>query len=125
MLYVAVPVAHPSIAFVRVALPLTDVRRQLRRDHPATLGALGLALIGSAGGRAFVMTRRLGHRVRAIAAVAGRYRRGDLTPSRLDYGDDELGIVGAGAGRLGPRARHRRSTSSRAIAAGWRRSSPA
>jgi two-component system phosphate regulon sensor histidine kinase PhoR len=31
--------------------------------------------------------------VRAIAAVAGRYRQGDLTPPRLDYGDDELGVV--------------------------------
>ena len=30
MLYVAVPVRHPAIAFVRVALPLTDVRQQLR-----------------------------------------------------------------------------------------------
>jgi len=29
MLYVAAPVMHPVIAFVRVALPLTDVRQQL------------------------------------------------------------------------------------------------
>ena len=34
MLYVAVPVSHPAIAFVRMALPLTDVRQQLRgRAH--------------------------------------------------------------------------------------------
>ena len=31
--------------------------------------------------------------MRAVAAVAERYRRGDLTPPRLDYGDDELGAV--------------------------------
>ena len=30
MLYVAVPVTHPGIAFVRVALPLTDLRQQFR-----------------------------------------------------------------------------------------------
>src|SRR5947209_14890795 len=30
MLYVAVPVRHPAIAFARVALPLTDVSQQLR-----------------------------------------------------------------------------------------------
>ena len=30
MLYVAVPVQHPAIAFVRVALPLTDIRQQLQ-----------------------------------------------------------------------------------------------
>ena len=93
MLYVAVPVAHPSIAFARVALPLTDVRRQLGAIIRAALGALAFALIGSAG-VAYVMTRRLGRRVSAIAAEAGRYRRGDLTPSLLDFGDDELGVVG-------------------------------
>src|SRR5262245_11535750 len=46
MLYVAVPVHHPSIAFVRVALPLTDVRNQLQAVLTATLVALGLALVG-------------------------------------------------------------------------------
>jgi two-component system, OmpR family, phosphate regulon sensor histidine kinase PhoR len=92
MLYVAAPVHHPSIAFVRVALPLTDVRQQLRTVLTATLSALGIALIGAAA-IAFVIASRLGHRVRAIADVAGRYRSGDLTPPRLNYGDDELGAV--------------------------------
>jgi two-component system, OmpR family, phosphate regulon sensor histidine kinase PhoR len=92
MLYVAVPVVHPSIAFARVALPLTDIRRQLGAIVRATLGALAFALLGSAG-VAYLMTRRLGRRVGAIAAEAGRYRRGDLTPSALDFGDDELGVV--------------------------------
>jgi two-component system, OmpR family, phosphate regulon sensor histidine kinase PhoR len=92
MLYVAAPVHHPSIAFVRVALPLTDVRQQLRTVLTATISALGIALIGAAA-IAFVIASRLGHRVRAIADVAARYRRGDLTPPRLDYGDDELGAV--------------------------------
>jgi len=92
MLYAAAPVQHPSIAFVRVALPLTDVRQQLRTVLTATLTALGIALIGAAA-IAFVLSSRIGHRVRAIADLAARYRRGDLTPARLDYGDDELGAV--------------------------------
>jgi len=92
MLYVAVPVKHPVIAFARVALPLTDVREQLRTVLTATLAALGFALAGSAA-IAYLLTRRLGRRVRAIAAVAERYRQGDLTPSGLDFGDDELGRV--------------------------------
>jgi two-component system phosphate regulon sensor histidine kinase PhoR len=92
MLYVAAPVQHPSIAFVRVALPLTDVRQQLRTVLTATLTALGIALLGAAA-IAFVMSSRIGQRVRAIADVAARYRGGDLTPPRLDYGDDELGAV--------------------------------
>ena len=92
MLYVAAPVQHPAIAVVRVALPLTDVRQQLRTVLTATLTALGIALLGAAA-IAFVISSRVGQRVRAIADVAARYRRGDLTPPRLDYGDDELGAV--------------------------------
>jgi two-component system phosphate regulon sensor histidine kinase PhoR len=92
MLYVAAPVQHPSIAFVRVALPLTDVRQQLRTVLTATITALGFALLGAAA-IAFVISARMGNRIRAIATVASRYRRGDITPPRIDYGDDELGAV--------------------------------
>jgi two-component system phosphate regulon sensor histidine kinase PhoR len=92
MLYVAAPVQHPSIAFVRVALPLTDISQQLQTVLMATLTALGFALLGAAA-IAFVISARMGQRVRAIATVASRYRRGDITPSRIDYGDDELGAV--------------------------------
>lgn len=92
MLYVAVRMAHPQVAFVRVALPLTDIDEQLRAVVTATAAALGVALLG-AGLIAYILSTRLSTRVRAIAAVAGRYRQGDLTPSRLDFGDDELGVV--------------------------------
>jgi two-component system phosphate regulon sensor histidine kinase PhoR len=92
MLYVAISVGHPRVAFVRVALPLTSIRRQLTGIIGTTLVALGLALLGGAV-TAAVLAGRIGQRVRAIARVAQRYRQGDLTPPRLDYGDDELGIV--------------------------------
>ena len=92
MLYVAVPVNHPAIAFVRVAVPLTDIRQQFRAILTATFAALGLALVGAAA-IGWVFSSRIGQRVRAIAGVARRYRGGDLSPSGLDYGDDELGIV--------------------------------
>jgi two-component system phosphate regulon sensor histidine kinase PhoR len=92
MLYVAAPVQHPAIAFVRVALPLTDVRQQLQTVLLATMTALGIALLGAAA-IAFVISSRMGQRVRAIATVASRYRRGDITPARMDFGDDELGAV--------------------------------
>jgi two-component system, OmpR family, phosphate regulon sensor histidine kinase PhoR len=95
MLYVAVPVQHPAIRFVRVALPATDVRHQLQAVLTATLTALGLALLGGAA-IAWVFSARIGRRVRLIADVARRYRSGDLTPPRLGFGDDELGTV-AGA----------------------------
>jgi len=92
MLYVAVPARHPRVAFVRVALPLTSVREQLVGILTTTLTALGLALLGGAT-VAGILAGRMGQRVRAIAWIAQRYRQGDLTPPRLDYGDDELGIV--------------------------------
>jgi two-component system phosphate regulon sensor histidine kinase PhoR len=92
MLYVAVPVRHLAIAFVRVALPLTNVRHQLQAVFTVTLAALGLAFIGAAT-IAWFFSARLGRRVRLIAGVAQRYRNGDLTPPRLGFGDDELGTV--------------------------------
>jgi two-component system phosphate regulon sensor histidine kinase PhoR len=92
MLYVAVPVERGPVAFVRVALPLTSVGEQLVGIRTAILVALGLALLGASVGAA-ILAGRVGQRVRAIAWIAERYRQGDLTPPRLDYGDDELGVV--------------------------------
>jgi two-component system phosphate regulon sensor histidine kinase PhoR len=92
MLYVAVPVQHPAIAFVRVALPRTDVRHQLQTVLTATLAALGVALLGGAA-IAWIFSARIGKRMRLIAGIAEQYRRGDLTPPRLGFGDDELGTV--------------------------------
>jgi len=92
MLYVAVPVTHPAIAYVRVAVALSNIRQQLISAVSATLIALNVALI-SALIIGWVVSSRIGHRVRAIAAVATRYRAGDLSPPPLEYGDDELGTV--------------------------------
>lgn len=92
MLYVAVPVMHPAIAFVRVALPLSSVGVQLHAVLTVTFAALGIALAGAVA-IGWLFSSRIAQRVHAIAALANRYRAGDLTPSRLDYGDDELGTV--------------------------------
>jgi two-component system, OmpR family, phosphate regulon sensor histidine kinase PhoR len=92
MLYAAVPVKHPTIAFVRVAVPLTDVGHQVQTVLTATGTALGLALVGAAA-IAWLFSIRISQRVRLIAQVAQRYESGDLTPPRLGFGDDELGTV--------------------------------
>jgi two-component system phosphate regulon sensor histidine kinase PhoR len=92
MLYVAVPIHHPAIAFVRVALPLTDVRQHVRSVLTILATGLGLAFIGAVL-IAWVFSARIGQRVRGIADVARRYQSGDLTPTRMDFGDDELGVV--------------------------------
>jgi two-component system phosphate regulon sensor histidine kinase PhoR len=73
MLYVAVPVSHPAIAFVRMALPLADVRRQLRPILTATLTALGVGLVGAG---------RLG--ARRPARPPDRAGRGTLSARRSD-----------------------------------------
>jgi two-component system phosphate regulon sensor histidine kinase PhoR len=83
---------HPAIAFVRVALPLSSIRQQLESIVFAVAAALGVALV-SAMTIGWVFSSRIGQRVRAIAGIANRYRAGDLSPVRLDYGEDELGVV--------------------------------
>jgi len=92
MLYVAVQVTHPTIAYVRVAVPLSSIRQQLLSAITATLVALNVALI-SALLIGWVLSSRIANRVRLIAAVATRYRAGDLSPAPLEYGEDELGTV--------------------------------
>ncbi|PWT85777.1 MAG: hypothetical protein C5B57_02275 [Blastocatellia bacterium] len=92
MLYIAVRVQNPAIAFVRLALPLTSIRQQLRSVVSVTVLGLTVALAGAAA-LAWVISGRFAERVHSIAQVARRYRSGDLTPPALDYGDDELGTV--------------------------------
>ena len=93
MLYVAVPVQHPAIAFVRVALPLTDVAPAAAagahrdadgaRPRAGRRGRDRLAVLG-----ADRPARAADRRRRASATASG-----DLTPPRLGFGDDELGTV--------------------------------
>ncbi len=92
MLYVAVPVRDQPMAFVRVALPLSTIQHQLGAVIVATFTALGAALLGAAA-IAWMISARIGRRVRLIAGIAERYQRGDLEPPRLGFGDDELGTV--------------------------------
>ena len=105
MLYVAVPVRHPAIAFVRVALPLTDVRQQLQRGLTATLTALGLALLGGAAIAWIVLRRASASASAPIADVARALsrRRPHAAAPRLRR--RRARRRGAGAGRLGAGAR--------------------
>jgi len=123
MLYVAVPIAHPSIAFVRVALPLSNIRQQLESMLVAIGLALGIAL-ASALAIGWLFSSRMGKRVRAIAGVATRYREGDLTPARLDFGEDELGVVARALDNT-VQVVGGSSPSRRATGRAWKPSSPA
>jgi two-component system phosphate regulon sensor histidine kinase PhoR len=92
MLYVAVRADHPRVAYVRLALPLTEVGAQLTAIRALTLVALAsgvpVALLVS-----WLITRPLARRVQAIAGVAARYAAGDLSRPSHEFGTDELGAV--------------------------------
>ena len=92
MLYVAVPVNHPRITIVRLALPLTEVQQQIAAVRHMTLVALGAAMVGALG-LAWLASALLGRRLRRLADAAGRYASGDLSRRLRDYEPDELGTV--------------------------------
>ena len=92
MLYAAVTASHPRVRYVRVALPLTTVAEEIRRVGVQAALAFTLA-IPFALALAWLASSLLSQRVRAIAAVAQRYSKGDLTRPTYDYGPDELGDV--------------------------------
>ncbi len=124
LLYVAVPVnnpAMPALGFVRLALPLTDVAEQLAAVRRSAFVAFGVGLVAALL-LAWMTSMLLSRRVLAIAAVAERYARGDWSRPARDYGNDEIGTVGARAGRSGAGnrpARHRSRLGSRHA---WKRS---
>ena len=92
LLYAAVRVDHPGVAFVRLALPLTAVDDQIASVQRGTAGGLLVALAGALV-LAWITSAAMSRRVSVIAAVARRYAAGDLTPQIGPYGDDEIGTV--------------------------------
>ena len=91
-LYAVVHIDHPTIAFVRLSLPLTEVAGQQRTVLWLVLAGVAAALPVAAL-CAWLVSAPLGRRVESIAAVARRYATGDLTRPAAGYGDDELGEV--------------------------------
>jgi two-component system phosphate regulon sensor histidine kinase PhoR len=95
MLYVAAAVRNPdlpSLAAVRLALPLTEVRDQLAAVRRSALVAFGAGLLAALA-VSWLVSHVLSRRVREIAAVAERYAAGDLSRPAHDYGADEIGTV--------------------------------
>jgi two-component system, OmpR family, phosphate regulon sensor histidine kinase PhoR len=92
MLYVAIPVRHPSIAFVRLALPLTDIQRQLHTIWLSALLALLFSVVAALG-MAWVSAALLVRRLDRLATGARRYAAGEVPAPQTDYEDDEIGTV--------------------------------
>jgi two-component system phosphate regulon sensor histidine kinase PhoR len=92
MLYVAAAVRHPSIAYVRLALPLTEIERQLRTIWQSALYALLFSVIG-AFAMAWVSSAILVRRLNRLAEGARQYASGVIPAPPADYEDDEIGTV--------------------------------
>jgi two-component system phosphate regulon sensor histidine kinase PhoR len=95
MVYVAIPVRNPGmplLAYVRLALPLTGVDRQLAAVR--SLAALGFGVgIVAAVILTWIFSAPLARRLRAIDERAQRYAVGNFAPGVPDYGRDEIGSV--------------------------------
>jgi two-component system, OmpR family, phosphate regulon sensor histidine kinase PhoR len=95
LLYVAVPVRSPGapgLALVRLALPLTAIAEQLSAVRRYALIGMAAGLL-AAMALSWAASALVSRRVRAIAAAAERYAKGDFTRPVRDYGGDELGTV--------------------------------
>ena len=92
LVYAALRIQHPQIAYVRVALPLTAVAAQVRRVGADAL--LAFALVAPVAVMlAWLSSALLSRRINAIAAVAREYGKGNLTHPTYDFGVDEIGTV--------------------------------
>ena len=91
-MYVASAVRRGPIRFVRIGVPLTSIDEQVAETRRlAWLGlAVGLvvALLLTWGTSAL-----LSRRIQAIAHLAQRFRNGDFSRPRQDFGDDEIAAV--------------------------------
>jgi two-component system phosphate regulon sensor histidine kinase PhoR len=95
MLYVAVELRNPQapgLSEVRLSLPLTEVTEQLAAVRRSSLAAMAVGLVAALA-VAWSVSALLSRRVRAVADLAERYSAGELSPSTLDYGTDEIGLV--------------------------------
>jgi two-component system phosphate regulon sensor histidine kinase PhoR len=92
MLYVAVPVRHPVVAVVRLAMPLTDIRRQLRTIWWAAGYALAFSAV-AAFVMAWLSSRLLVRRLNRLAAGAREYATGRTPVLPTHDAGDEIGSV--------------------------------
>jgi two-component system phosphate regulon sensor histidine kinase PhoR len=93
LLYVAIPVRHPSVAIVRLALPLTEIQEQVGTVRRATITAVAIAL-PVALALAWIASAALTSRLQAVAKRARSYAGGQLPPRIDTYVDDDIDELG-------------------------------
>ncbi len=95
MMYVAVPVRNPVVpllSIVRVAVPLTDVDRQLASVRSLALLGFGVGIVVALA-LSWIFSAPLTRRLHSMLERAQRYADGDFTKPLPDYADDEMGAV--------------------------------
>jgi two-component system, OmpR family, phosphate regulon sensor histidine kinase PhoR len=95
MMYVAIPVknpAMPQLSLVRVALPLTDVDRQLAAVRTFALLGFGAGLV-AAFALTWTFSAPLTRRLASIQQRTQHYADGNFTRPVPDYADDEVGDI--------------------------------
>ena len=91
-MYAAVRVDGGRAAVLRIAVPLTRLEAQLALVRRLALVGLGAGLVVALV-VTWIASAVISRRVRAIAAIAERYRRGDFSQPARGYGRDEIGKV--------------------------------
>jgi two-component system phosphate regulon sensor histidine kinase PhoR len=114
-LYAAIRVDHESLAYIRVALPLTVIENQASEIRRVAILALaaGLVIAAVATAAASILLNR---RLRAMADAARRYTAGDFSRPARDYGRDEIGMVAGVLDRTARELGQRLADSARARA---------
>src|SRR3954466_6177921 len=87
--------ARLFLTTVSAALIAALIGALIASDSPSWRGTVLAVAISAtvAAVLAWLMTAEVASRMKGIAAVAHRYRSGDLTPPAGGYSDDELGTV--------------------------------
>jgi two-component system phosphate regulon sensor histidine kinase PhoR len=91
-MYAAASVRTGTVAYVRIALPLTWVEERLAATRRLAWTGMGAGLLAALL-LTWATSAWLSRRVRGIAELAAQYRLGDFSRPSRDFGRDEIGTV--------------------------------
>ena len=105
-MYAAATVPQGTVAIVRIGLPLTRIGERIATTRRAAWTGLAVGLLAALL-LTWATSMWISRRVRGIAALAAQYSEGDFSPPKIDFGQDEIGMVaralGSAARNLGAR----------------------
>ncbi|HEY7059115.1 MAG TPA: ATP-binding protein [Vicinamibacterales bacterium] len=102
MMYVAIPVSNrgmPLLSIVRLAVPLTEIDRQLTWVRTLSLLGFGTGIVAALA-LTWIFSLPMARRLRSIKERVEQYSSGDLSRPAPDYTDDEIGTIARMLDRL-------------------------